>query len=192
MREIQNSFLLSPFFCLYDLAMMKLEKRVDCDETRLPGISICPNNSRSADIFKFGTIIGLGIKSQFPNRPSEQLMEAELIEYKGCGKHNSGTGLVNRYSQRCYNAPGVSSACEGDTGSPLVHKENGEAVCLIGISIINADRCDDPDYPSMLLSVNSLKNWMDKQRRNLARKPLKALSGTSQSSRGGSQSSYQK
>ena len=68
---------------------------------------------------KYGTVIGLGLTSQNPDRTSVQLMEAELIE--------NGNGRL-QYSMKVmqhlfYSFSGRAGACHGDTGGPSVSKK---------------------------------------------------------------------
>ena len=75
-------------------------------------------------------------------------------------EYTEDNGLVNPEVQVCYSIPGISAACTGDVGGPIVFKENGTVVCLIGISSFNAERCDHPFYRSVLSAVYAHRNWM--------------------------------
>ena len=105
---------------------------------------------------KYETVIGRGLTNQNPDRSSDQLMEAELIENGNSRLQDS----MNVMQHIFYSVPGRTAACHGDTGGPMVSKQNGKVVCLIGVSSFNAPRCDNPDYPSVFTSARAIWNWM--------------------------------
>ena len=64
--------------------------------------------------------------------------------------------------QLCYNIPEKASACNGDEGGPLVYKDNGEYLCLLGINSFNGKQCINPQLPSVFVSTAVFRNWMRK------------------------------
>ena len=81
---------------------------------------------------KYETVIGLGLTNQNPDRSSDQLMEAELIENGNSRLQDS----MNVMQHLFYSVPGRTAACHGDTGGPMVSKQNGKVVCLIGAPVL--------------------------------------------------------
>ena len=105
------------------------------------------------DKYEQGIFIGLGLTNQDPETQPTQLMEVTLNLDDQCGNYNSVPGFLRPPSQLCYSLPGMAAPCNGDSGGPIVYMEDGRPNCLIGISSFYADRCDDPDYPSVFQVV---------------------------------------
>ena len=110
---------------------------------------------------KYETVIGLGLTSQNPNIRSPQLMEAVLHQDKKGRIYDIRTAVVYPKLQLCYSNLGKAAACVGNTGGPLVYKlDNGYLLCLLGFSSFNAERYDDPVYPSVFTSASYFNDWI--------------------------------
>ena len=144
----------------YDMALVKLERGVDKNENFARPCRY--NLASERDNYRFGTLIGLGLTNQNPDIKPQGLMQAVLQKSDSCGEYEKNGYRVNKAHQVCYSVPGLASACVGDTGSPLLYKDDGNTICLLGIASYSFQKCDHPDYPTVFTSVEGLRGWMRK------------------------------
>ena len=151
----------------YDIGLVKLEQKIAMryggSKTYMK--SCIPQQNRK---YTPGTVVGLGLTNQNPNRHAVQLMEADMQVNTSCGKHDRSTGFIYPGIQICYSAlDGESNMCKGDSGGPIVFKKDGRAVCTIGIASFIADKCDNTDYPTVFTEVGIFHNWIKRRLRHL-------------------------
>ena len=142
----------------FNIALVRLERGVEPfgSFARLCRSNLATERNR----YQFATLIGLGLTHQNPDVRPGRLMEAVLNKSGTCGRYVKDGYPMNVDSQFCYSGPGKKSACVGDLGSPLLYKNDGNVVCILGVVSYIFEQCDHPDYPTVFTSVVSTKNWI--------------------------------
>ena len=95
-----------------DVSLLFLCVEVDIHEDSV--VQLCPFGAT-----RYGTVIGLGLTNQFPDRASIQLMQAVLIEDPICVENHQNGRRFDITRHLCYSFRGKAAACHGDTGGSI-------------------------------------------------------------------------
>ena len=147
----------------FDIALVKLEDKVNIHH-RLNFVypKACRFGPNWQKMYKYGTVIGLGLVNQSPEIRATQLMEAVLQIDENCGLYNLRRESSIQQTQCCYTIPGRAATCTGDAGGPIMFMQHGQVKCLIGISSFNAKCCLHPYYPSVFTGMRVFRTWIIK------------------------------
>ena len=144
-----------------DIALIRL-KRALRDEDK--PVTVClPTSSVENYVGREATIVGHGINGV---RGSKQLLEADLVVYDNsrCSSTSRGKGLFE--SQICAGTDdGSHDSCEGDSGGPLMVREEQEGFVQVGIVSYGTRPCSNRDIPGLYTRTSSYWRWIKKNTR---------------------------
>ncbi|KAL4225605.1 Chymotrypsinogen B [Mactra antiquata] len=142
----------------YDIALIELEKEADINNyvQTVPMVTSKKDTFNRHDICYiagWGNIIG----SVFDIQMSDYLQQSRMtvLSLDEC-RATYGDGIIE--TQICVQSH-HSSACLGDSGSPLVCA-SGQIWMLVGIaSWVGSSTCS-PSYPSVYTRISSFEHWV--------------------------------
>ena len=161
---------LDHIFNPYDLAIIELEESVDMTHAQNDILKPCVpellDASSNLEAPEFGYALGMGLIRLKPKFKSPVLKGVRLIHEHYCSMrygymervlHLKGINETNHVCYRSSNLNGCT--CEGDTGGPIVHREDNRAICLIGIDISGDAMCD-PTMPAVFIRASIFEHWI--------------------------------
>ena len=150
----------------YDLAVLTLKRSFALIDYQKAILKNCPPLEFVRELYKNGTVIGLGLIKQFPEAElAKQLIEANLRVNRKCGFYEYYGLHIDHAFQVCYSLPGRAGICGGDSGRPLVFKKNGRAECFIGVTSFSTKICNLRQFPSVFIHAGSFTDWITSQLR---------------------------
>ena len=160
----------------YNLALIELEESVDLNKPENQILLPCPAgySGRMFDNPHFGYAVGMGLSRWDSYFYSSVLRGIRLIHEPRCSiRHRHRYNLlhvldIDTINHVCYYSNNLNGAmCMGDSGGPIVHKEENEAICLIGIDTFGDFSCD-PSIPSVFIRAAAFSEWIFQTIRSLS------------------------
>jgi len=150
-----------------DISLIKLATKAKVTSYVKP--ALLPRNVDKNNLFakQMATICGMGIENQKTNAVSTNLQYAELevMVQKDC---NAYYGNVDIRMLCAKSKVSYASTCPGDSGSPLIIKENGLTV-IIGIVSFGAANGCDLGYPVGYARTSMQLDWINNYTKNSLR-----------------------
>ena len=155
----------------YNIALIELQESVDLSQNGNAILRPCTRHqlgSPSLATPDVGYAVGMGLVQLYPHYYADVLKGILLIHEPHCTLryrsryphfHNLHIDTMNHV---CYNSRKLTGCtCMGDSGGPIVHKdENDDVICLIGIDIYGDVACD-PKFPNVFIRASVFHDWIN-------------------------------
>ncbi|XP_013787189.1 chymotrypsinogen A-like [Limulus polyphemus] len=139
-----------------DIALIRLNEELSLDETVN---TVCLPVSHLSYTGTTATVIGWGLTSAFGEISKEQ-QEADIRiwDQQKCKNKWITTDVEIDSSMICAGGDETDS-CSGDSGGPMVIKEDGR-ITIVGIVSFGLELCASSGWPSVYTRVSSFMDWI--------------------------------
>ena len=169
-HESYDTFL-SYEFNPYNIALIELQESVDLSQDGNKILRPCTRQQLGSLTFAppdVGYAVGMGLIQLYPHYNSDVLKGLRLFHNSICtSMYRSGNPRfynlhVDPINHVCYDSRKLTGCtCMGDSGGPIVHKdENDDVICLIGIDIYGDVACD-PQIPNVFIRASAFRDWIN-------------------------------
>ena len=153
----------------YNIALIELDESVDLSLPENGVLRPCFLGGRGRlshvlDTPQVGFAVGMGIIDRGSKIYSHNLRGVTMIHQTICSSTYrykfGGQTMIHDINHVCFKSTTRGGTmCSGDAGSPIVHIEEGKAVCLIGIDIYGDAACD-PTLPNVFIRASAFDQWI--------------------------------
>ncbi|XP_076332764.1 trypsin-1-like [Tachypleus tridentatus] len=144
-------------FLSNDIALIRLKEELSLNErVNL----VCLPTSHLSNAGLIATVIGWGRTSAFGSISTQQ-MEADIPIWnqQECKKKWETANVKITSSMICAGGQ-TTDSCSGDSGGPMVIKEDGR-ITILGIVSFGLEICAYPGWPSVYTKVSSFIDWIE-------------------------------
>ena len=156
----------------YNIALIELQESVDLSQDGNAILRPCTRQqlgSPSLATPDVGYAVGMGLVQLYPHYYADVLKGILLIHEPLCtSRYRSGYSRshnlrVDPTNHVCYNSGTLRGCtCMGDSGGPIVHKENDDVICLLGVDIYGDVACD-PNFPNVFIRASVFGDWINER-----------------------------
>ncbi len=140
-----------------DLAILRLAERVQFNKYVQPACLPGPDPQPDADV----VLIGWG-KTDVSGEAYHILKQTKVKVIGECNRYWGGR--VNEEKQICVgDLNSRDSACEGDSGGPILYEHNGQWIVAGVFSFLSLDSCSTGSYfiPNVYVRVSAYLPWIN-------------------------------
>jgi len=140
----------------HDIALLELETPVSADFPGFYPIRVpTPGDENTLQKDDPGIVYGFGDTS-YGGSNSKKLRQAQVgyVEHDQCARDMSRWGITD--DMMCFGGNGITDACSGDSGGPIICKDK-----LVGV-VSWGYRCAARGYPGVYASVEDHLDWIIK------------------------------
>ena len=155
----------------YNLAILELDFSVDLAQPENAILKPCVSWPQSTALKfgapQFGYAVGMGSFRRIAMRESYILKGVTLVYEPQCDLVYDRMPVawkllkINKQNHICYKSKDwKGSTCMGDSGGPILHREKGEVMCVIGVDIYGDVVCN-PTLPNVFIRVEAFQDWIN-------------------------------
>jgi len=144
-----------------DIALLRLAQTIVYNDFIKPICLPIESNLRSATFLNTAMdIAGWGVTESNAASNRKQKATVDIASFQTCRRQYSNARITLNANQLCAGGKEGVDSCKGDSGGPLMHREN-RRIYLVGIVSIGRTQCGVRDWPGVYTKVGNYIDWIE-------------------------------